>query len=198
MLGLQDPFNSHVQSVHILPCRNDFGQTNYSYANYVIGIGAHALSYINSAINPVIYSFMSKNFRECFRAAFCCKKVTKSACRILKKGWGTLKPIFHQKLSYHWVLNRNEIDTNNMKSTWPSRTGADPGGGSWGSGPPPFGGHLNFIKRGKTSRVCARKGRDLVLDSYPDPPPLSQILYPPLAYLTQTIFHWLALGGRIG
>ena len=57
--------------------------------------------------------------------------------------------------------------------------GADPGGGSWGSGPPPFGGHLNFIKRGKTSCACARKGRDLVLNSYPDPP-LSQILYPPL------------------
>ena len=49
--------------------------------------------------------------------------------------------------------------------------GGSRGGGSWGSGPPPFGGHLNFIKRGKTSRVCARKGRDLVLDSYPDPPP---------------------------
>ena len=57
--------------------------------------------------------------------------------------------------------------------------GADPGGGSWGSGPPPFGGPPNFIKREKTSRACARKGRVLVLNSYLDPP-LSKILYPPL------------------
>ena len=45
---------------------------------------------------------------------------------------------------------------------------------------PPFGGPPNFIKRGKTSHVCTRKRRILVLNSYPDPPPLSEILYPPL------------------
>ena len=33
-----------------------------------------------------------------------------------------LKPIFHWKLGSHWVPNANEIDTNNMKSTWPTRT----------------------------------------------------------------------------
>ena len=57
--------------------------------------------------------------------------------------------------------------------------GADPGGGSWGSGPPPFGGPPNFIKREKMARACAQKLRVLVLNSYPDPP-LSEILYPPL------------------
>ena len=46
------------------------------------------------------------------------------------------------------------------------------GGGPGGQDPPPpFGGPLNFIKRGKTSGACARKRRDLVLNSYPDPPP---------------------------
>ena len=30
----------------------------------------------------------------------------------------TLKPIFHSKLSAHWLTNANERDTNNMKSTW--------------------------------------------------------------------------------
>ena len=49
------------------------------------------------------------------------------------------------------------------------------------SPPPPFGGPPNFIKRNKTSRVCAQKRRVLVLSIYPDPPPpLSKILYPPL------------------
>ena len=53
----------------------------------------------------------------------------------------------------------------------------------WGSGPPPppFGGPPNYIKREKTSRMCAQKCRVLVLNSYADPlPPLSEILYLPL------------------
>ena len=33
----------------------------------------------------------------------------------------TLKPIFQQKLCSCWQPNENEIDTNNMKSTWPTR-----------------------------------------------------------------------------
>ena len=45
------------------------------------------------------------------------------------------------------------------------------GGGSWGSGLPPFGGPPNFIKRGKMAHVCTRKLRVLVINSYPDPPP---------------------------
>ena len=47
-------------------------------------------------------------------------------------------------------------------------------------GGPPFGGPPNFIKREKTSRVCARMAHILVLNSYSDPP-LSEILYPPLS-----------------
>ena len=32
-----------------------------------------------------------------------------------------LKSIFRQKLHLLWLLNANEIDTNNMKSTWPCK-----------------------------------------------------------------------------
>ena len=53
------------------------------------------------------------------------------------------------------------------------------GGGPGGQDPPPFGGPPNFIKKEKMARLCARKLRILVLNSYPDPP-LFEILYPPL------------------
>ena len=33
-----------------------------------------------------------------------------------------LKPIFHCKLGSRWETTANEIDTNNMKCTWPTRT----------------------------------------------------------------------------
>ena len=52
------------------------------------------------------------------------------------------------------------------------------GRGRPGGQDPPFGGPPTFIKREKALRVCARKRRILVLNSYPDP--LSEILYPPL------------------
>ena len=69
-----------------------------------------------------------------------------------------LKPIFHWKLSSHWLTNANEMDTNNMKSTWPTpapRDG-DPvrpifhllalgvGVGGNTSFSVPVGGHTNF------------------------------------------------------
>ena len=67
-------------------------------------------------------------------------------------------------------VNENEAcETiyNFVKNTYQNvQSGADPGGGSWGSAP--LGGPLNFIKREKTLRVCTRKHRVLVLNSYPD------------------------------
>ena len=33
-----------------------------------------------------------------------------------------IKPIFHEKPCSRWVANANEIDTNNMKSTYTTRT----------------------------------------------------------------------------
>ena len=48
--------------------------------------------------------------------------------------------------------------TSSFKSFDSPYTGADPGGGgSWGSGPPPFGGPPNFIKKEKNvTRVRAK------------------------------------------
>ena len=56
-------------------------------------------------------------------------------------------------------------------------SGADAGGGGGGQDYPPppthspFGGHPNFIKRGKTLRACKQKHHVLVINSYPVPPP---------------------------
>ncbi|KAF6202756.1 hypothetical protein GE061_003158 [Apolygus lucorum] len=34
----------------------------------------HLMAYFNSCVNPVVYGFMSKNFRESFVKALCCRK----------------------------------------------------------------------------------------------------------------------------
>ncbi len=59
--------------IHVVHLNNDFGPTEYSYLFYIIKIVAHCMSYANSAINPIIYSFMSNSFRQSFREACCCK-----------------------------------------------------------------------------------------------------------------------------
>ena len=59
--------------------------TNYSpntwrrtYPFLYFRIGAHVLSYANSSMNPVIYAFLSANFRKGFQRALHCNDVTGS------------------------------------------------------------------------------------------------------------------------
>ena len=47
---------------------------HHTYRYYSMRIFAHVLSYANSAMNPVIYAFLSQNFRNGFKRALCCKK----------------------------------------------------------------------------------------------------------------------------
>ena len=59
--------------IHCVHLRNDFGQPPYTFVYYIIKIVAHCMSYANSAINPIIYSFMNESFRKAFKATICCK-----------------------------------------------------------------------------------------------------------------------------
>ena len=57
--------------------------------------------------------------------------------------------------------------------------------GVLGVRPPLFGDPQTSWRGKKTLRVCAQQRHVLVLNSYPDPPPpLSEILYPPLIWFT--------------
>ena len=76
-----------------------------------------------------------------------------------------------------WAHRVTEFDTTWLVlSSLHPLTGADPGG-SWGSGS--FWGTPKLHKRGgKTSRVCTRKRRILVLNSYLDPPFPNSCIHP--------------------
>lgn len=63
-----------------LPSHVTWLWTNYfstswrkTYVFYYMKIFAHVLSYANSAMNPVIYAFLSQNFRKGFKKALLCR-----------------------------------------------------------------------------------------------------------------------------
>ena len=59
--------------IHCVNLISDFVSPRTTLSFYIIKIVAHVLSYTCSALNPLIYAFMSNSFRKCFRNTFACK-----------------------------------------------------------------------------------------------------------------------------
>ncbi|XP_068596644.1 galanin receptor type 1b [Brachionichthys hirsutus] len=57
---------------HIIAMWAEFGTFPLNDASFVFRIMSHCLSYGNSCINPVLYSFLSENFRRASRQVFTC------------------------------------------------------------------------------------------------------------------------------
>ncbi|KAL1492851.1 hypothetical protein ABEB36_011031 [Hypothenemus hampei] len=56
---------------NILTAYKVLDQQRTGFSRYMLS-AFHLLSYSNSCINPIIYGFMSKTFRESFKVALCC------------------------------------------------------------------------------------------------------------------------------
>ncbi|KAM5157608.1 galanin receptor type 1 [Mantella aurantiaca] len=50
-----------------------FGNFPITQASYVFRITAHCLAYSNSSVNPIIYAFLSENFRKAYKQVFKCQ-----------------------------------------------------------------------------------------------------------------------------
>ena len=57
--------------IHCAQFISVFVQPKMTFALYVFKMFAHSFSYVNSALNPIIYSFMSDSFKECLKSSFC-------------------------------------------------------------------------------------------------------------------------------
>lgn len=57
---------------HIIAMWVEFGSFPLNDASFVFRIVSHCLSYGNSCVNPVLYAFMSENFRQACRQVFTC------------------------------------------------------------------------------------------------------------------------------
>lgn len=49
-----------------------FGQRQRNFTQATILVSANCLAYMNSCVNPILYAFLSDNFRRSFRKLLCC------------------------------------------------------------------------------------------------------------------------------
>ncbi|KAM4841595.1 galanin receptor type 1 [Thomomys bottae] len=57
---------------HIIHLWVEFGTFPLTPASFFFRIAAHCLAYSNSSVNPIIYAFLSENFRKAYRQVFKC------------------------------------------------------------------------------------------------------------------------------
>ncbi|KAE8282467.1 Galanin receptor type 1 [Larimichthys crocea] len=58
---------------HIVHLWVEFGSFPLSQASFVFRVVAHCLAYSNSSVNPIIYAFLSENFRNSYKQVFWCR-----------------------------------------------------------------------------------------------------------------------------
>lgn len=57
---------------HIVHLWAEFGVFPLTQASFFFRITAHCLAYSNSSVNPIIYAFLSENFRKAYKQVFKC------------------------------------------------------------------------------------------------------------------------------
>lgn len=60
---------------HVITMWADFGTFPLNDASFAFRIISHCLAYGNSCVNPIIYAFLSENFRKAYREVFRCRIV---------------------------------------------------------------------------------------------------------------------------
>ncbi|KAM9309136.1 galanin receptor type 1-like [Pholidichthys leucotaenia] len=58
---------------HVVHLWAEFGTFPLNQASFVLRVAAHCLAYSNSSVNPVIYAFLSENFRKAYKQVFKCQ-----------------------------------------------------------------------------------------------------------------------------
>ncbi|XP_034748769.1 galanin receptor type 1 [Etheostoma cragini] len=62
---------------HIVHLWVEFGSFPLNQASFLFRMVAHCLAYSNSSVNPIIYAFLSENFRNSYKQVFWCRLPSK-------------------------------------------------------------------------------------------------------------------------
>ncbi|XP_027031483.1 galanin receptor type 1 [Tachysurus fulvidraco] len=61
---------------HVVHLWVEFGSFPLNQASFLFRVAAHCLAYSNSSVNPIIYAFLSENFRKAYKQVFQCHVAT--------------------------------------------------------------------------------------------------------------------------
>lgn len=70
---------------HVVHLWVEFGNFPLNQASFVFRVTAHCLAYSNSSVNPIIYAFLSENFRKAYKQVFRCQITSESPLNNIKE-----------------------------------------------------------------------------------------------------------------
>ncbi|XP_006001469.1 galanin receptor type 1 [Latimeria chalumnae] len=70
---------------HIVHLWAEFGYFPLTQTSFIFRVAAHCLAYSNSSVNPIIYAFLSENFRKAYKQVFKCRFGKSSASSDMKE-----------------------------------------------------------------------------------------------------------------
>ncbi|XP_050797815.1 LOW QUALITY PROTEIN: galanin receptor type 1 [Gopherus flavomarginatus] len=70
---------------HVIHLWAEFGVFPLTQASFLFRVTAHCLAYSNSSVNPIIYAFLSENFRKAYKQVFKCQISNESPLNDVKE-----------------------------------------------------------------------------------------------------------------
>ncbi|NXD93730.1 GALR1 protein, partial [Chaetorhynchus papuensis] len=70
---------------HVIHLWAEFGVFPLTQASFLFRVTAHCLAYSNSSVNPIIYAFLSENFRKAYKQVFKCQIANESPLKDAKE-----------------------------------------------------------------------------------------------------------------
>ncbi|XP_048882674.1 galanin receptor type 1-like isoform X1 [Brienomyrus brachyistius] len=70
---------------HVVHLWVEFGSFPLNQASFLFRVAAHCLAYSNSSVNPIIYGFLSENFRKAYKQVFRCQVASESPLNDIKE-----------------------------------------------------------------------------------------------------------------
>ncbi|KAL4617123.1 galanin receptor type 1-like [Arapaima gigas] len=70
---------------HVVHLWVEFGTFPLNQASFLFRVTAHCLAYSNSSVNPIIYAFLSENFRKAYKQVFRCQVAGESPLNDIKE-----------------------------------------------------------------------------------------------------------------
>lgn len=97
---------------HIVHLWAEFGDFPLTQASFLFRVTAHCLAYSNSSVNPIIYAFLSENFRKAYKQVFKCQVGNRSSLNDIKESKSKIDTPQSTNSTHVWKITVNVLVSN--------------------------------------------------------------------------------------